>query len=124
MTLSIAVATILDNKTVAASASSVLTDCTAVAGATLVALGVEAVMTFHASATAGATIKVFSSRNGTNFTTTPIQEYDVPVSANATVRHAFTVLPGHAYYRVQVTNLDAGQSITALSVFAEPQVLS
>lgn len=124
MALSIAPMTILAGKTAAASSSTTLTDCTAVAGSNVVALGIEVVMTFHASATKGATVKVFSSQNGTNYTTTAVQEYDVPVAANSTVRHAFVVLPGHAFYRVQVTNLDTGQSITAISVYAEPQVLT
>jgi hypothetical protein len=124
MALSITPAAILSNKTAAASNSTTLTDCTAVAGSNVVALGIEVVMTFHNSATKGATVKVFSSQNGTNYTTTAVQEYDVPVSAGATVRHGFTVLPGHAYYRVQVTNLDTGKSITAISVYAEPQVLT
>lgn len=124
MALSITPVTILANKTAAASSSTTLTDCAAVAGSNVVALGIEVVMTFHASATKGATVKVFSSQNGTNYTTTAVQEYDVPVAANSTVRHAFVVLPGHAYYRVQVTNLDTGQSITAISVYAEPQVLT
>ena len=124
MALSITPAAILSNKTAAASSSTTLTDCTAVAGSNVVALGIEVVMTFHASATKGATVKVFSSQNGTNYTTTAVQEYDVPVAANSTVRHAFVVLPGHAYYRVQVTNLDTGKSITTISVYAEPQVLT
>jgi hypothetical protein len=78
-------------------------------------------MTFHASATAGATVKIFTSSDGTNYCTNDTQEYDVPVSAGNTVRHSFVVLPGHKYYKVQVTNLDAAQDITALYVYSEPQ---
>lgn len=124
MALGITVATILDNKTVAENASSVLAECTAVDGSAVVALGFEVLLTFHASATAGATVKVMTSADGTNYTTAATQEFDIAVSANATVRRSFTVLPGHKYYKVQVTNLDTAQDITALSVYAEPQVLS
>jgi len=112
------------NETVSASSSSSLVNATAIDGSAVVALGVEVLLTFHASATAGATAKVFTSADGTNYGTTAVQEYDIPVSAGNTVRHAFTVLPGHKNYKVQVTNHDTGQSITAISVYAEPQVLS
>lgn len=124
MGLSITPATILDNKTVAENASSVMAECTAVDASTAIALGFEVLLTFHASATAGATAKVFTSADGTNYTTNQTQEYDIPVSAGATVRHSFTVATGHKYYKVQVTNLDTAQDITALSVFSEPQLAS
>jgi hypothetical protein len=124
MTLSITVATILENKTVAESASSVLAECTAVDASTAIALGIEVLLTFHASATLGATVKVFTSSDGTNYTTNQTQEYDIPVSAGATVRHSFTVLTGHKYYKVQVANLDTAQDITALYVYSEPQLAS
>ena len=123
MALGITVVTILDNKTVAKSASSVVSECTAIDGSAVVALGIEVLMTFNASATLGATVKVLTSADGTNYTTATVQEYDIPYS-NATVRHAFSVLCGHKYYKVQVTNLDTGQSITAIYVYSEPQVLS
>lgn len=124
MSLGISVGTILENKTVAENASSVLSECTAVEGSALLALGFEVLMTFHASATLGATVKVFTSSDGTNYCTSDTQEYDVPVTAGATVRHSFTVATGHKYYKIQVTNLDTAQDITALYVYSEPQVAS
>lgn len=124
MALDITTATILENKTVQENASSVIAECTAVDGSALVALGIEVLLTFHASATAGATVKVMTSADGTNYTTTATQEFDIAVSAGATVRRSFTVLPGHLNYKIQVTNLDTAQDITALYVYAEPQVLS
>ena len=125
MGLSITVATILDNKTVQESASSVLAECTAVDASTAIALGFEVLATFHASATLGATVKVFTSSDGTNYTTNQTQEYDIPFPAGGgTVRHSFTVLTGHKYYKVQVANLDTAQDITALYVYSEPQLAS
>jgi hypothetical protein len=124
MALAITVVAILENKTVAENASSVLSECTAVDASTVIALGFEVLLTFHASATLGATVKVFTSADGTNFTTSDTQEYDIPVSAGATVRHSFTVLTGHKYYKIQVTNLDTAQDITALYVYSEPQTAS
>lgn len=124
MGLSISVVALLENKTVQETASSELAECSAVDGSVMVALGIEVLLTFHGSATAGATVKVFSSSDGTNYCTASTQEYDIPVAAGGTVRHSFTVLPGHKYYKVQVTNLDTAQDITALYVYAEPQVAS
>ncbi len=124
MALGITVAAILENKTVQESASSVLAECTAVDGSAVVALGFEILLTFHGSATLGATVKVFTSSDGTNYCTNDTQEYDIPVSAGNTVRHSFTVLPGHKNYKIQVTNLDTAQDITALYVYSEPQVVS
>lgn len=126
MALGITPVTILADKTAAASGSTVLSECTAVPGDALIAFGIEALMTFNAAAAVGATVKVFSSSDGTNYTTAPIQEYDITATAGATVKHGFTVLPGHKWYKVQVTNLDtvAGRDLTAITVTAEPQVLS
>ena len=123
MALGITVATILDNKSAAKSASTDIADCTAIDGSSMIALGIEVLLTFNASATLGATVKIFSSSDGTNYTTADCQEYDIPYS-NGTVRHSFSVLPGHKNYKVQVTNLDTAQSITAIYVYSEPQVTS
>ena len=68
---------------------------TTIAAATAVALGFYVQCKFHADATAGATVAV-----------------------------AFSVLPGHQHYLAVVRNDDAVQSLTAVNVFAEPQVLS
>lgn len=123
MVLGISVATILSNKTAAASSSTNIADCTAIDGGAMVALGIEVLLTFNGAATLGATVKVHSSSDGTNYTTAPIQTYSIAYSS-ATVRHAFIVLPGHKYYKVVVTNLDTGQTITAIYVYSEPQILS
>jgi len=124
MALGITVATILSNKTVAESASSVVSECTAVDGSAVVALGIEVLLTFHASATLGATVKVLTSADGTNYTDISLMEFSIAVTAGATVRASFNVFPGHKYYKVQVQNLDTAQDITALYVYSEPQILS
>ena len=85
MALSITPVTILANKTAAASSSTTLTDCTAVAGSNVVALGVEVVMTFHNRA---ATVGVSRFAERSNYTTICRAGHDVPV-AGSTVRHAF-----------------------------------
>ena len=123
MALGITVATILSNKTVAESASSVVSECTAVDGSAVVALGIEVLLTFHASATLGATVKILTSSDGTNYTTVSLMDFSIAYQ-NATVRASFNVFTGHKYYKVQVENLDTAQDITALYIYSEPQVLS
>lgn len=124
MALGITVATILSNKTAAASSTTAIADCTAIDGSAAVAIGIEVLMTFHASATAGATVHVYTSSDGTNYTGISLVDFDVAVSAGNTVRAAFNLYTGHKYYKVTVQNLDTGQSITAIYVFSEPQVIS
>jgi hypothetical protein len=123
MALGITVATILSNKTAAKSASTDIGDCTAIDGSALVALGIEVLLTFNASATLGATVSVYTSSDGTNYSTVSLMDFSIAYQ-NATVRAAFNVFPGHKNYKIVVQNLDTGQSITAIYVYSEPQVLS
>jgi len=130
MTLSISSATVLTNKTAAASGTTVLSDCTSIDGSALVALGIWVRLTYGSGATlptAGAVVQVYASPDDdpTHWSSWPIQEADVPLpAAGGACGFAFTVLPGHAFYQVRVKNLDAAQAITAIYVYSEPQVLS
>lgn len=124
MTLSITTATVLAATNVATVSETVTASCSAIDGSALVALGIETVVTFHASATYGATVRVYSSADGTNYCTKPTQEYDIPFTAGATVRSSFVVLPGHRYYKVGVANADSARIITGVTIWAEPQILS
>ena len=69
-------------------------------------------LAFHASATSGATVEVFSSVNsGTNDSTDPILAFEIPVSAGSTVRVPFMVYE-EPYVAIKTTNNDSSQSIT------------
>lgn len=128
MTLSISSAIVLTNKTAAASSPTVLSECTSIDGSALVALGLFMRLTYGSGATlptAGAVVQVYSSPDDTIWSSWPVQEVDVPLpAAGGDCGIAFTVLPGHKYYRVRVKNLDVAQPITAVYVIAEPQILS
>lgn len=108
---------VLDNKTANASSSTTLGDCTAEDLSAALQCAIETVMTFDADATAGATIKVFASRDGTNFDTVEYATQSVSVSAGNTVGVTFPINPAVKYFRVQVTNLDTSKSLTAISVW-------
>ena len=129
MTLSISAVTINNNgagnETVAAGGLTDVAKTSAVDGSALVALGIWIRLTYHADATAGARAYVFASADGTTYGSTGgMQIVDIPFAAGAARSVAFSVLPGHKYYKVLVGNDDAVQSITAVYVFAEPQILS
>jgi len=109
---------ILDNKTAAASGSTTLGDCTAEDLSAALQCAIEVDMTFHESATQGATIKVFASGDGTNFDTVEYATQSVAVSAGNAIQVTFPINPAVKYFRVQVTNLDSVQSITAISVWS------
>jgi len=125
MTLSISPVTIVTNKTAAANGATAITDCASVDGSAVVALGILAQCTYHADATAGCSAYVYASPLGLDGSPWfEIQVVDIPLKAGTTKGVAFSVLPGHKYYRVRVRNLDPVQSATAIYVYAEPQVLS
>lgn len=112
-------AALLDNVTVQESASS--SASTAVDISTALQCSIEVKMTFHGSATNGATVAVYGSGDNTNWDTGAYDEFDIPVSAGSTVQHNLPILPSPKYVRVVVSNLDAVQDITALYVYAVSQ---
>jgi len=122
MTLSISPVTIVTNKTAAANGSTGINDCASVDGSAVVALGILAQCTYHAGATAGCSVYVYASTDNVGWF--EIQVVDIPLVAGTTKGVAFSVLPGHKYYRVRVRNFDAAAAATAIYVYAEPQVLS
>lgn len=109
---------ILDNKTAGTSASTTLSDCTAEDLSAALQCAIEVDMTFNASATLGATVKVFASGDGTNFDTVEYATQSVALSAGNAVQVTFPINPAVKYFRVQVTNLDSAQTITAISVWS------
>lgn len=124
MTLSISAETILTAATLAAGGSTA--DSTAIDGSAVVALGITAIMTLHASATAGARIGVVAGPDAAHLAPIPVQTVDVPTTFKSPTATgvSFSVLPGHKVYVVYVQNLDPVQTITGITVYSEPQVLS
>lgn len=113
---------ILDNKTANASSSTSLGDCTAVDLSTAVQMAIDVELTFNASATAGATVKVYASDDNSVWDTTPYDQFDIAVSAGNAVKAHFAILPAPKYLKALITNLDATYSITAINIYAIPQV--
>lgn len=124
MSLSKTVTKVVDNQTVAESASLDLANSTAIGPTstdTLINLAIEITVAYNASATAGCTVKLFASYDGTNYDTDPYDQFDMPFTANTTKSQTFAVNPAPKYLKVGVTNLDTAQDITAFSAWAHTQ---
>jgi hypothetical protein len=125
MSLTKTVTKVVDNQTVAESASLDLANSTAIGPtdtSTLINLAIECTVTYHASATAGCTVKLYASYDGTNYDSDPYDQFDLPFTANTTKSQTFAVNPAPKYLKVGVTNLDTAQDITAFSAWAHTQV--
>lgn len=112
---------VLDNKTAQESTSTAIADCTAEDLSAALQCAIEVAMTFHASATAGAIVKVYASGDGTNFDTAGYEYATQSVallSGGGAVQVTFPINPAVKYFKVVVTNLDAAQDITAISVWS------
>ncbi len=115
---------VLDNKTVAENASSDIADCTVEDLSAALQCAIEVDLTFHASATLGATVKVYASGDGTNFDSSGYEYATQSValkSGGGAVQVSFPINPAAKYIKVVVTNLDAAQDLTAVSVWTVVQ---
>lgn len=123
MTFSKTVTNILSNKTAGTSASTTLTDCTTVDTSGCINLGITVRLTFNASATLGARVKVFGSHDDSTYNTEPYAQADIAFTSGARGA-SFTIPHAIRYLKVQVTNLDAGQTITAIYVYSHLQTIT
>jgi len=111
---------IIDEATLAASATTALGDCTAVdcTKGTQLVFFVEA--TFNASATAGIDITLWPSYDGTTFVTSAWSDWtwSIAVDAgNSIVECSEPISPTPQKIKVKVTNSDATYAVTNLKVY-------
>ncbi len=106
---------ILDVATVGASGSSYSSPVSLVKTR---ALQVWGKATFNGSATSGATVKVFTSPNGSSWDTQPYATFNLTLSAgNAVQESAYIVLGEHGYVKFAITNDDSAQTLTDLKIW-------
>lgn len=114
---------ILSGKTAAASGSTVVSECSAIDTSQATnACAIEVLLTFHASATLGATLKLYGSYDGTNWDTDTYAECSIAYTSGARSQ-SFAIVPGPKYLKAQITNLDTAQSITAITIYSHIQTL-
>lgn len=112
---------IIDNTTAAAEAET--SQSTAVDLESCVGVvGFSVQCTFNASATAGAVFKVYPSYDGTNYADTPVEKALIEKKdlGNPSEEHVYFPISCRKM-KVSVENLDAAQSLTAISVWAHKQ---
>jgi len=115
-------AALLSNKTAAANASTTIGDCTTITTTDYIGLAVTVNLTFNGAATLGAIIKAFASDDDANYDSAgkPYWQEAIAYVSGAQIVH-FDFPSGPKYMKFLLTNLDTGQSITAIYVYATPQ---
>jgi hypothetical protein len=121
MVLAKSVTTSMSNQTVQENSEYAVASATAVDLSTALQAEVTAEVTYNASATLGATIRVYTSRDNTNWDTYPAEEIDMPFTAGATVRYSSQISAAAKYVKATVKNLDTAQDITAASTYITTQ---
>ena len=115
-------AVLLDNKTAAANASTTIGDCTTITTTDYIGLAIRLKLTFNGAATLGAILKAFGSDDDANYDSAgkPYWQEAISYVSGAQDLH-FDFPSGPKYMKFLLTNLDTGQSITAIYVYATPQ---
>jgi len=78
-------------------------------------------ISYHADAKAGGKLQIYTSADGTNYDTEPIETRTLPFAAGTTKRETFTVNDATQrarYLLVTVENVDASQAVTNVKVIA------
>ncbi len=120
MALAKTVTKILDNKTAAASASTDIADCTAIDTTDVIALAIGVQLTFNAAATLGAVLKIYAAADGVNYDAYVYDQFPIAYTSGAQAQ-TFVVNPAAKLLKAKITNLDTGQSITAIYIYAHDQ---
>jgi hypothetical protein len=113
--------TILHEEILSAGASTVLADCKLIRMAGLKSLNVSVKSTYHASATVGANLRIFTSADGVSWDTEPTEDRTLVFAAGETVQKTFTpldVVQRARFVKIVLRNLDSEQAISDISVTA------
>lgn len=112
-------ATILEEATLAAGATTTLADCRAIELADVERLAITVEATYDAAAAAGIKVHVRTSYDGTNYDT---EDWDTwtptGFAAGATIRQTKQYDTDPRFVKVLIENLDAGKAVTDLKVIA------
>ncbi len=80
-------------------------------------LAISVKATFHASATKGITVYVYTSPDGDNYDTDELFSFEPSFTAGSSIQKTAFFDPDMQEMKVKVTNNDTGQSVTAVSVW-------
>ena len=111
----------MNEASLAASATTAIGDCTNTDLTKATQLSYTIVCTFNASATAGARMTLWPTRNGTNYDSSAWNDWSatIAVSAGNTVTWtSLPISPAPKGMKVKIENLDGAYAITNLKVYA------
>ena len=81
-------------------------------------LAIHTTVTYNGAAALGGRVKLYASKDdGTNYDDDPFWSYDLPFTAGVTKSYSQRVPFAQKRIKVQVTNLDTGQPITAIYAY-------
>jgi len=113
------VVTMINLSSLAAGSTSSLSDCTALDLSRTISLFLEVEATFDASATEGLTIKWYTSRDNTNWSTVEWLSDDINVSPGNTVLVPLVPIdPAPMYLKATITNNDSSYAVTNVKLYA------
>jgi hypothetical protein len=108
--------TMLEEDSLAASASTALADCHALRGGRKLSLTVTS--TYHASATAGVKVHVYTGTDAATYDTVEFTSFTVTLTAGTTVQKTVEVETHAKLVKVVVENLDGSYAATSITVTA------
>ena len=117
MALAKTITTCVTNQTVATTTEYALASCTAVDCTAAIIADVEGLCTYHASGTLAAVIRIYASQDGTNYGSSPVDQFTMPFLAGNARRWSKTIIPSAKYLKATIYNADAAQSITVAYVY-------
>ncbi len=124
MGLAKTVTAVLSNVTIAADTETLLSACTELDLDAAVQVEIEVAATYGATATAGATVRIWGAAATGAYTTDPIDEFALPFTAGATIRESFQTRASPRFMKITVLNEDPAVAATAVTVKATVQAVS
>ncbi|MFA7121386.1 MAG: hypothetical protein WC277_07880 [Bacilli bacterium] len=118
------VTAILSDKPIAADTETLLADCTEIDLDAAVQVEVEVAITYGATATAGATVRVWGAATTGVYTTDPIDEFPLAFTAGATKKISFQTRASPRFMKVSVLNEDPAVAASAVTVTATIQTVA
>ena len=117
---------ILDNKTAEDGSYTTLTDCTTIDMDAATSLDLEVLLTYGSSGTVAGILKVFASYDDSHYDTDPVEQYDLPITANTAKSQTFSISSRARYLKCQIVNNDSGanKDMTACYIYAHKQTAS
>jgi len=123
MPLAKTVTAVLSDVTIAADAETLLSACTELDLDAAVQVEIEVAITYGATATAGAIVRVWGAAVTAEYTTAPTDEYALSFTAGATVRESFQTRASPRFMKVTALNEDPAVELI-VTVKATVQVVS